>query len=174
MSQLKMILLEDIGYTAWANRELLGVCMELTHEQIERDLGASHGSLLKTFRHIYYSERVWLQRLVANALPPLVEVGDQRLFGDAAPEPALEELVQRWPGVWLGLREWIEQVRDETLAGKMSTLVPNRSAFQLTRWEIVVHAVNHSTLHRGQIVSMLRALGVRPPNTDMFSYYMAR
>jgi len=31
------------------------------------------------------------------------------------------------------------------------------------RWQIVLHAVNHSTLHRGQIVTMLRTLGLQPP-----------
>ena len=32
--------------------------------------------------------------------------------------------------------------------------------------------VNHSSLHRGQISTMLRALGRRPPNTDILTYYL--
>jgi uncharacterized damage-inducible protein DinB len=174
MSQLKQMLLEDVGYTAWASRELLGACANLTQEQLNRDLGASHGSLLSTFRHIYYSERAWLRRLVANALPPLVEIGDQRLFGDTGSEPMVEELANRWPEVWRGLHEWIEESADEVLSGEISTQLPDGGEFNLSRAKIVTHAVNHSTLHRGQIVSMLRQLDVKPPNTDMFSYYMVR
>lgn len=174
MSQLKQALLTDIEYTAWANRELLSACSPLSPVQIDRDLGASHTSILKTFRHIYYAERVWLRRLVADALPPLVEVGDQRLFGDSPLEPSLEELGQRWPDVWQGLRTWLDSVDDAKLTWTLDTSLPEGGNFRVTRWEIVTHAVNHSSIHRGQIVTMLRALGIQPPNTDMFSYYMAR
>ena len=38
-------------------------------------------------------------------------------------------------------------------------------------WQIVMHVVNHGTLHRGQIVGMLRQLGVKPPSTDIVFYY---
>ena len=34
-----------------------------------------------------------------------------------------------------------------------------------------MHVVNHATLHRGQIVGMLRQLGVTPPATDIVFYY---
>jgi uncharacterized damage-inducible protein DinB len=38
-----------------------------------------------------------------------------------------------------------------------------------------MHVVNHGTLHRGQIVCMLRQLGVKPPATDIvFSYYQQK
>jgi len=36
--------------------------------------------------------------------------------------------------------------------------------------QLVLHVVNHATLHRGQVVGMLRQLGVKPPNTDFFFY----
>jgi uncharacterized damage-inducible protein DinB len=42
----------------------------------------------------------------------------------------------------------------------------------MTQWKILLHMVNHSTPHRGQVVGMLRQFGQQPPNTDLFSYYM--
>jgi uncharacterized damage-inducible protein DinB len=38
----------------------------------------------------------------------------------------------------------------------------------LSRYEYMVHVVNHSTFHRGQIVTMARSLGITTgvPNTD--------
>lgn len=174
MPLLKEILATDTGYTAWATRQLLQVCSALTQEEIERDLRASNGSVLKTFRHIYYAERVWLQRLETDTLPPVEEVGDQRLFRDPDPEPSFRELEQKWPRVWEGYRRWLEVADESLLEGELSTLMPDGGEFRLTRGEIVVHAVNHSTLHRGQLIGLLRALGVKPPNTDAFSYYLAR
>jgi uncharacterized damage-inducible protein DinB len=34
------------------------------------------------------------------------------------------------------------------------------------------HVVNHATLHRGQVVGMIRQLGVAPPSTDLLFYLM--
>jgi uncharacterized damage-inducible protein DinB len=34
-----------------------------------------------------------------------------------------------------------------------------------------MHVVNHATLHRGQIVGVLREFGVKPPTTDIVFYY---
>jgi len=32
------------------------------------------------------------------------------------------------------------------------------------------HVVNHSTMHRGQVVGMFRQLGIDPPSTDLIFY----
>jgi uncharacterized damage-inducible protein DinB len=32
------------------------------------------------------------------------------------------------------------------------------------------HVVNHATMHRGQIVGMIRQLGIDPPATDLLFY----
>ncbi|HEU5394788.1 MAG TPA: DinB family protein [Candidatus Methylomirabilis sp.] len=33
------------------------------------------------------------------------------------------------------------------------------------------HVVNHSTYHRGQVITMLRQLGAKPVATDLIAYY---
>ena len=58
MSQLRQILLTETGYSAWATSQLLNACGPLTLEQLDIGLGASHSSILGTFRHIYDGERV--------------------------------------------------------------------------------------------------------------------
>jgi uncharacterized damage-inducible protein DinB len=32
------------------------------------------------------------------------------------------------------------------------------------------HVVNHATMHRGQVVGMIRQLGIAPPSTDLLFY----
>jgi uncharacterized damage-inducible protein DinB len=32
------------------------------------------------------------------------------------------------------------------------------------------HVANHATMHRGQIVGMIRQLGIDPPSTDLLFY----
>jgi uncharacterized damage-inducible protein DinB len=160
-------LAHQLAYSAWANQTLLTACAALTPEELHRDLGASHKSILGTLRHIYYSERVWLKRLRANALPPLQEIGDQRLFGDPPPEPDLPRLQDDWPAVAESLRQFAEVLPDAMLLN-----VLRGTDCSIPVWKLFLHVVNHSTLHRGQVTSMIRQLGRRPPNTDVFSFHL--
>ena len=166
MATMKQALLWDFGYSAWANQLLLDGCSALTAEELDRDLGSSHRSITATLLHTYYAERAWLKRLRADLMPPAIEIGDQRLFKDPAPEPGLAELKVRWPEVSVGFRQYLEALPDadfdEDLCGVDCSM---------PRWKLMLHIVNHSTLHRGQVVSMIRQLGKQPPQTDLMSYY---
>ena len=43
--------------------------------------------------------------------------------------------------------------------------------FTNPRWEMIHHCMNHSTYHRGQIVTILREVGVTTiPSTDLITY----
>jgi uncharacterized damage-inducible protein DinB len=162
MSQLKQLLLAHTAYSAWATSQLLKACSPLTFDQLDSGLGASHSSILRTFRHIHDSERVWLHRII--------EGGSHPLPPGPAPEHSFEFLVQSWPELWQGYRQWLESASDAELTTELSTIVPNGADLRVPRWQIVLHAVNHSTLHRGQIITMLRTLGIQPPNTDLTEY----
>jgi uncharacterized damage-inducible protein DinB len=166
MSPLKELLLAHLDYSAWATRRVLGACSSLTVEQLDKGMGASHSSILQTFRHIHDGERVWLRRLI--------EVDDDRLPRGAAAEHSFEFLVQSWPGLWDGYRRWLEEASDDDLTLEVSTVLPDDGVFRVPRWQIVLHAINHSTFHRGQIVTMLRGFGVQPPNTDLTGYCALR
>jgi len=37
---------------------------------------------------------------------------------------------------------------------------------------VLLHIVNHATLHRGQVMGMLRQLGHVPPGTDYLFYHL--
>ena len=166
MSQLRQLLLEHTGYSAWATGQILDVCAPLTTEQLDFDSGASHTSILRTLRHIHDGEVVWLRRLQ--------EVGNDRLPPGPAPEHSFEYLVDSWPELGEGYRRWIESASDAELTEEIGTVLPDEGLFRVPRWQIVLHAVNHSSYHRGQIVSMLRALGVQPPNTDLTCYHASK
>jgi uncharacterized damage-inducible protein DinB len=40
--------------------------------------------------------------------------------------------------------------------------------------QLMLHAVNHSTYHRGQITTLLRQLGAQPVSTDLVLYYLSK
>ena len=42
----------------------------------------------------------------------------------------------------------------------------------LVRGQAILHVVNHATLHRGQVIALLRQLGKTPPATDLLFFYL--
>jgi uncharacterized damage-inducible protein DinB len=164
----KDLLLADVRYSEWATRRLLEAAATLTPAELARDLGHSHRSVIDTLRHYFVSEEFWVQCLIANALPPMDEIGDD----GPQPQISFADLLKRWPEVWESLERWMEGLSEADLAEAMPCRLSATRTRNFPRWEILRHNVNHATLHRGQIVSMLRQLGKQPPNVDIIGYYM--
>jgi uncharacterized damage-inducible protein DinB len=168
MGELRQTVQLDLRYSEWASRMLLAACSELPVVDRNRDLALSHGSVLGTLHHAFVSERFWTQCLLANKIPPLEQIG-------GTPTPTnvrLEDLEQEWPKVWSGLERWVASARDDELAQPLLCRISADNEFPYIRWQLVRHFVNHSTLHRGQVVGMIRSLGKRPPNVDLMSYLL--
>ena len=66
---------------------------------------------------------------------------------------------------------WAETAGD----GEMNRVVAYKSLLygQMARpvWQILLHVVNHATLHRGQAMSILRQMGIAPPHIDFMNFY---
>jgi uncharacterized damage-inducible protein DinB len=161
----KEILLFLVDYCAWADRQILSACSELTPEELDRDLNASHIGILPTLTHIYFGQRVWLQRLRANQPPSFAKILEPLFYPDVPPEPSLHHLQQSWPTVSADLRQFVEATPEPELAADFRA-----SDGGIHRWKLLLHVVNHSTMHRGQIANMIRQLGHQPPCTDIFEY----
>jgi uncharacterized damage-inducible protein DinB len=166
ISPAREVLLTDVRYSAWADRCVLEACSALPAGELEHDLKTSHTSILGTLRHIHDSERVWLDCLRTDP-----EVGPWVLPQGQPPEPSLDALRQNWPELWDGYRRLLEDLSDDELGVELVVQFPGGIETRLPRWKILRHVLNHSTLHRGQIVSVIRILGRQPPQTDVLSFY---
>lgn len=153
-------LLTHLDYTLWATSKLLDAATRLTPDQLSLDLKVSHTSVLSTLQHIYYADRTWLARLTGQQIP----------FADPAPGPSLDDLKEAWPPVIAGLRAYVESATD--LETNLTATRLNGATFTCARWKVLLHVVNHATLHRGQIMAMLRQLDHVPPATDLFYFYL--
>jgi uncharacterized damage-inducible protein DinB len=162
-AQEMLLFLAD--YCAWADRQILAACSALTAEELLRDLNASHTNILRTLTHMYFAERAWTARLREDQPPSFARIMEPRSFDDIPPEPTLHELQQSWPTVSAGLRHYVEATPEPELTGNFRA--PD---WGILRWKLVMHIVNHSTMHRGQVASMIRQLGHQPPCTDLFEY----
>ncbi|MGA3201620.1 MAG: DinB family protein [Bryobacteraceae bacterium] len=85
--------------------------------------------------------------------------------------PSLHFVIVEWPRLQTKWEAWANAVTDSDLARE----VPFKSRFvgnaALPARQIVMHVVNHATLHRGQIVGMPRQLSMKPPADELLFYY---
>lgn len=149
-------------YTIWADRALLSALRGVAAEDLTRDTGSSFPSLLATMGHILAAERVWLSRFLGSPL----HLPSLSVYADFA---ALENAFQEY---WPQLEAYLASLRPEDLGRELTwtnTLGVTRT---LVQWGLLLHFVNHSSYHRGQLVTMLRQLGYPAPGTDLV-YYLA-
>lgn len=164
----KQLLCDDLRYSAWANQSLLEGCSALTAQELDRDLRISHASILATLRHLYDGERIWLLCLTTTP-----DLGAWRLPTGSPPEPAFEAVRQNWPEVWDGYRCWLEDLPEASLEVELMIQFPGGVDRPLSRWKILRHVLDHSLMHRGQVVGMIRMLGHPPPAINRTDYYLA-
>lgn len=153
------------NYNAWANHRTLDACAALSDEQFARDLGSSFRSVRDTLVHIMGAEWIWFERWHGRS-PGALPTADE------FPTPA--SVRARWAEIERDLLSFVAGLSAEDLARvhEVRTLTAGTAANPL--WQMLQHVVNHSSYHRGQVVTMLRQLGATPVSTDLIRYYRER
>jgi len=156
---------ELFAYNAWANRRIFTALRTLPSDAYFRDLKSSHGGLHGTLCHVVWAEQLWFNRWTGKP-KPAVHQGKDLATLDAA--------VGRWEEIERERSTFMdgftEPRLDETVVVRPSTGGEFRHTFR----EMFRHAVDHSSYHRGQLVTMLRQVGVAPPNTGLIVFYRER
>ena len=151
------------SYDLWANEQFALSLQNLTDQQFNAEIPSSFPSILKTVAHIHGAEGVWHQRL-ENVTPTVFYKLSENANGN-------EELV-KWLNVTRGLTNLVLSYTEAQLMESCTYTVMNGNTYTSPRWQMIQHCFNHSTYHRGQLVTMMRQVGVTAiPNTDLISYY---
>jgi uncharacterized damage-inducible protein DinB len=156
---------EAFAYNAWANRRLFDALAALPAEQYQRDLKGSFGSIHGTVCHIVWAEQLWLSRWLGKPAPAVAQGKD--LAG-------LAEARARWDAVEAERAAFLGGLTDARLGDTVTIQPTSGGAYTHTFREMFLHTVDHSTYHRGQVVNMLRQLGVKPPGTGLIGFYRER
>jgi uncharacterized damage-inducible protein DinB len=161
--------LDDIrrlfDYTEYANALALDAAEKLTEAQRRHDFKISHGSIHGTLVHMAGAEWIWLERWKGMSHTHIWTADD---FADAA------ALRSRWREIETERRELLESLTEERLRQDLSYKNIKGEPFALPLVDQMQHVVNHATLHRGQVVGMIRQLGLQPPTVDLLYYLIAQ
>ena len=153
------------AYTAWANGGVLDAVAKLDAEAFTRDLGSSFPSVRATLVHLLGADWIWLARWHGTSPTALPEGWDLS---------SVDAIRQRWAEVERERAAFAAGLTDDDLARPLAYRNMKGEAFVNTLAETLRHVVNHSTYHRGQVVTMLRQLGAQGVNTDLIGFYRQR
>lgn len=146
-------------YNHWANEQFAEWLQSASEEQLNQEIESSFSSLKETVLHIWGAEYLWLQ-----------VVKDQSTENNPAKsfEGTKEELLEGWLQASQNFRDHVqgmstEAIESERTRGERVTVIA----------DMIHHCMNHSTYHRGQLITMGRQAGLSdPPRTD-FIYYVS-
>jgi uncharacterized damage-inducible protein DinB len=152
-------------YNLWADRRLLDVCATLNTEQFTRNLGSSFGSVRDTLAHLYGAEFIWNERFQGRSPAGLPKGSD---FPDlASVRSKLEEMD-------LYFVDYVSKMTQQDLDRVIHYKTAAGTEFSNPLWQSLHQLTNHGSYHRGQLVTLLRQLGVKPVSTDLIGYYRER
>lgn len=147
-----------LNYNLWANERQTSWLLTLDRSLLYQDNGSSFRTIDRTLQHILAAQRYWYSILVDEHIPSF----DQPEKQDEV-DQVVSELLLSSQQLIDGIALFSEEQLIKTIKASDSTQ---------SRYEYILHAVNHSTYHRGQVVTMCRALGVAGeiPVTDYDAY----
>jgi uncharacterized damage-inducible protein DinB len=154
------------NYTEWANELAMGAAAKISNEEMCRNVGISHGSIFGTLLHMAGAEWIWLERWHGRS--PAKAEAWARWTVEACPD--LPTLKQRWAQLTDQRAAFVAELDEQRLNEELAFKLLSGDASSMRLIDQMQHVVNHSTMHRGQIVGMVRQFGVEPPATDLIFY----
>jgi uncharacterized damage-inducible protein DinB len=159
---MEMDPLLHLRYLAWATSAILDAAKQLPSAEYEKDRGSSHGGIKTTLDHMFRADSLWFSRVAGEPFGNIADV--------AVPD-TLPELQQEWLTLLGRWQNWFQQLEPNQYGIEVRYANSQGVPYSTPLWQVVLHLVNHSTLHRGQVVTMMRQTGVKPPATDLIFFY---
>ncbi len=155
---MKQIVISFAAYDLWANEKLLELVLSLPETQQQQEINSSFPSIHKTCLHVWDASSIWWQRL---------HMHEQIVVPSLSFHPSMNDVANGLLGQNKHWVEWLNTAAEADLEKQLDYRNMNGDPFRQPVKEILLHLFNHGTYHRGQLVTMLRLVGVdKIPQTD--------
>ena len=153
---LEYLIKNEAKYNLWANKRMAEWLVQKPSAIMYQEVPSSYNNLFKTVLHILDTQRFWLSLITKSEL----------LFFRNDYEGSSDQLLQEWVEQSESFVLHIDALSPDDLIKDCSIDTPWSKGVKPV-FEFVHHCLNHSTYHRGQLVTIARNLGITdPPNTD--------
>lgn len=163
---MKAIYTDITQYNTWANHRLAKIIKTFSKEQFEQQIDSSFPSIRATMLHIWDAEVIWHQRMKGLSLTA---------FPSTQFDGTQEEAVSGWLFHSAEFEAFIAKQPPSFFEQPIDFFDTKGTAYQRKAWEIIHHCMNHSTYHRGQLVTFFRQVGLaKIPSTDYIFYLRSK
>lgn len=158
---LQRLMTRYAAHNLWANERLTDFLKSGDRELCYREVPSSFNSIARTFNHILSTQEFWYSVVTGSK-------NTSRRWSE--PNPDVEEVFQALIEHSRLTLEAVEKYSDEDLE-ELTRVKTSWFEGISPRYDYLHQMLNHATYHRGQIVTMCRALGLTDiPNTDYVFY----
>ena len=162
---MKELLQQYAAHNIWATKLLIRAINLLPEENYTAAITSSFPSLYKTIQHMWLAEEVWWKR---HKLVEHIIIESEKFEG------SFTELVNNLNKQSVQWKEWIDGCTEAQLQ-HVFAFIRQKEQFKLPTYQMLVHIFNHATYHRGQLVTILRNLGLQKiPSTDFSTFCMLK
>ena len=153
----KSILSDAFEHHLWANERILDACAELSEEQLTSPVPGTYGPIIDTLRHLVQADSfyLWVDR---GSQGERIHPDDRLTLGEL--RAANDRHAASYRDLLARDLDPDEDVPDHGDGGDFV-------AKQGIRLAQIVH---HGSDHRSQICTGLTALGIQPPDIDLWAY----
>jgi uncharacterized damage-inducible protein DinB len=143
---------KNFEFDYWASDKFVKAFMEMSQPPEKA---------VKILGHILFALDVWLARLMQE---------DLSRFTDPYPPYSLAECRQKLNELHEKWKKYLANLNPEDLGEKIKTTNTQGKPFEHIVQNVLVHVVNHSSYHRGQLATLIHQGEGKRPNTDYIGY----
>jgi uncharacterized damage-inducible protein DinB len=149
-------------YNAWADKLMFDAVAALPAGEAEKERKSLFRNMVHSLNHNYVIDRIWQAHLEGR------DHGyETRNTKDYPPLPDLWRLQQEVNAWYIA---WSDQLSDAALDEQVRFTLIGGNQGAMTRGEILLHVVNHTSYHRGFVADLFFQVPARPPTTDLPVY----
>lgn len=152
-------------YSDWASGVVLQAAESLNDAALDRHHDIGLASIRRTLLHLQAADQNWLENWTEGSKPG---------FAELPKETSLADLRTKWERSMAGRNAYVAKQTDETLMREILAQPTEGIKLYFRLGESMLQLCVHATLHRTQIVNMLRHSGIKPPSLDFILWSRQR
>ncbi len=146
-------------YNAWANKLVFDAVAKLPDGEATKRRRSLFKNFVHTLNHNYVIDLIFQAHLEGRDHGFTVR--------NTAEYPPLYQLWQAQVAVDNWYIAWSDRITDAELDKKVAFTFVGGGQGVMTRAEMVLHVVNHTTYHRGFVADLFYRVPAQPPTTDL-------
>jgi uncharacterized damage-inducible protein DinB len=148
---------DAFDHHVWATLRLIDACSPLSEQQLASPVPGTYGSILDTMRHTVGAD-AWYLFVITGGLVPRIDEDEMQL-------PELRDVMQEHGAAWSSVLAESRDPATDVVAER-----EDGSAGHAPLGIRLAQALHHGTDHRSQVCTGLTALGVEPPEIDVWDF----